>query len=67
MAAVLCAALYPNIVQVLTPELKYKQTSTGAMCKAPTSEELKVRERDILRLKIPSVPFLDYISNPWNP
>ena len=42
LSAVLCAALYPNIVQVLSPELKYKQTSTGAMSKAPTAQELKV-------------------------
>ena len=42
LASVLCAALYPNIVQILSPELKYKQTSTGAMCKAPTVEDLKV-------------------------
>jgi ATP-dependent RNA helicase DHX57 len=42
MSAVLCAALYPNIVQIMTPELKYKQTASGAMFKAPTAEELKV-------------------------
>ena len=25
LVSVLCAALYPNIVQILSPELKYKQ------------------------------------------
>ena len=29
VAAVLSAALYPNIVKVLTPEAKYVQTATG--------------------------------------
>jgi len=33
VAAVLSAALYPNIIKVLTPEVKYKQTATGIFLK----------------------------------
>lgn len=29
VAAILVAALYPNIVQVLTPEVSYSQTGAG--------------------------------------
>eukprot|EP00092_Neocalanus_flemingeri_P073805 GFUD01091162.1.p1 GENE.GFUD01091162.1~~GFUD01091162.1.p1 ORF type:complete len:1281 (+),score=425.03 GFUD01091162.1:331-4173(+) len=43
VSAVLCAALYPNIVKVLTPEAKYKQTAAGAMCKPPSAEDLKFK------------------------
>ena len=42
MAAVLCSALYPNIVQILTPDLKYTKTASGAMCKAHTADQIKV-------------------------
>ena len=37
--SVLCAALYPNIVQILSPELKYKQTAAGAMLAPPTADQ----------------------------
>jgi len=43
VSAVLCAALYPNIVKVLTPEAKYKQTAAGAMFKPPEPEDLKFK------------------------
>ena len=46
MAAVLCSALYPNIVQILTPELRYKKTASGALCKAHTADEIKVTYLD---------------------
>lgn len=45
MVAVLCAALYPNIVQMLSPELRYKQTAAGAMFKAPEAHELKFKTK----------------------
>ena len=41
----LCAALYPNIVQILSPELKYKQTAAGAMLAPPTADELKFKTK----------------------
>ncbi|KAJ8338428.1 hypothetical protein SKAU_G00373940 [Synaphobranchus kaupii] len=41
MSAMLCAALYPNVVQVRAPEGKYKLTSKGAMKMPPKAEELR--------------------------
>eukprot|EP00090_Calanus_glacialis_P015911 TRINITY_DN25023_c0_g1_i1.p1 TRINITY_DN25023_c0_g1~~TRINITY_DN25023_c0_g1_i1.p1 ORF type:complete len:1347 (-),score=453.74 TRINITY_DN25023_c0_g1_i1:75-3920(-) len=43
VSAVLCAALYPNIVKVMTPEAKYKQTAAGAMFKPHEAEDLKFK------------------------
>jgi len=43
VSAVLCSALYPNIVKVLTPEQKYMATATGAMAKPPRPEDLKFK------------------------
>nr|XP_030125174.1 putative ATP-dependent RNA helicase DHX57 isoform X1 [Taeniopygia guttata] len=41
ISAMLCAALYPNVVQVKKPEGKYQKTSTGAVKMQPKAEELK--------------------------
>uniref|UniRef100_A0A672N0A8 RNA helicase n=1 Tax=Sinocyclocheilus grahami TaxID=75366 RepID=A0A672N0A8_SINGR len=41
MSAMLCAALYPNVVQVRSPQGKYKLTSKGAMKMQPKAEELR--------------------------
>ncbi|XP_060781858.1 putative ATP-dependent RNA helicase DHX57 isoform X2 [Neoarius graeffei] len=41
MSAMLCAALYPNVVQVQAPQGKYKPTSKGAMKIKPKAEELR--------------------------
>ena len=41
VVAVLCAALYPNVVQVMTPEAKYTSTAAGAVQKAPKAEQIK--------------------------
>ncbi|XP_028917678.1 putative ATP-dependent RNA helicase DHX57 isoform X2 [Ornithorhynchus anatinus] len=41
ISAMLCAALYPNVVQVKTPEGKYQKTSTGAVRMQPKADELK--------------------------
>ncbi|XP_006839440.1 PREDICTED: putative ATP-dependent RNA helicase DHX57 [Chrysochloris asiatica] len=41
ISAILCAALYPNVVQVKTPEGKFQKTSTRAVRMKPKSEELK--------------------------
>ncbi|KAJ1154417.1 hypothetical protein NDU88_007169 [Pleurodeles waltl] len=41
ISAMLCAALYPNVVQVKVPEGKYQHTSTGAVKMQPKAEELK--------------------------
>ncbi|XP_048862850.1 putative ATP-dependent RNA helicase DHX57 [Brienomyrus brachyistius] len=41
ISAILCAALYPNVVQVRAPQGKYKLTSKGAMKMQPKAEELR--------------------------
>ncbi|XP_075391374.1 putative ATP-dependent RNA helicase DHX57 [Tenrec ecaudatus] len=41
ISAILCAALYPNVVQVKSPEGKFQKTSIGAVRIKPKSEELK--------------------------
>ncbi|XP_058480451.1 putative ATP-dependent RNA helicase DHX57 [Solea solea] len=41
MSAMLCAALYPNVVQVLEPQGHYQMTSTGAMKMQPKANELR--------------------------
>nr|XP_054758550.1 putative ATP-dependent RNA helicase DHX57 [Lytechinus pictus] len=46
VVAVLCAALYPNVVQVLTPEAKYTQSSAGAVPLNPKAQELKFKTKD---------------------
>ena len=46
VVAVLCAALYPNVVQVLTPEAKYSQTRAGAVPMNPKAQELKFKTKD---------------------
>ncbi len=45
VVSVLCAALYPNIVQILSPELKYKATAVGAVLAPPSADELKFRTK----------------------
>ncbi|KFQ29672.1 Putative ATP-dependent RNA helicase DHX57, partial [Mesitornis unicolor] len=41
ISAMLCAALYPNVVQVKKPEGKYQKTSAGTVKMQPKAEELK--------------------------
>ncbi|CAL9683143.1 unnamed protein product [Knipowitschia caucasica] len=41
MSAMLCAALYPNVVQVRSPQGTYKVTSKGAMKMQPKANELR--------------------------
>ncbi|XP_070848059.1 putative ATP-dependent RNA helicase DHX57 [Chaetodon trifascialis] len=41
MSAMLCAALYPNVVQVRAPQGSYKMTSKGAMKMQPKANELR--------------------------
>ncbi|KAK7487044.1 hypothetical protein BaRGS_00021714, partial [Batillaria attramentaria] len=41
ISAILVGALYPNVVQVMTPEARYSQSSGGAVMKAPNAEELR--------------------------
>uniref|UniRef100_H3DMF3 Putative ATP-dependent RNA helicase DHX57 n=1 Tax=Tetraodon nigroviridis TaxID=99883 RepID=H3DMF3_TETNG len=41
MSAMLCAALYPNVVQVRAPQGNFKMTSKGAMKTHPKANELR--------------------------
>ncbi|XP_048337698.1 putative ATP-dependent RNA helicase DHX57 [Sphaerodactylus townsendi] len=41
ISAILCAALYPNVVQVKIPDGKYQKTSAGAVKMKPKPGELK--------------------------
>lgn len=43
LAALLCAALYPNVVKVLTPEKSFTMTAGGAMPRLPLANELKFK------------------------
>ncbi|XP_059087523.1 putative ATP-dependent RNA helicase DHX57 [Tigriopus californicus] len=45
LVSVICAALYPNIVQVLSPDLKYKQTAAGALPKDHLVQDLKFKTK----------------------
>ena len=46
VVAVLCAALYPNVVQVMTPESKYSKTSAGAVPKAPKPTDIRFKTKE---------------------
>lgn len=48
MSAMLCAALYPNVVQVRAPQGTYKKTGTGVMKMQPKANELRfVTKNDV--------------------
>lgn len=46
LTAILCAALYPNIVKVLTPEKSYTMTAGGAMPHIPSPSDLRFKTRE---------------------
>ncbi|XP_062238663.1 putative ATP-dependent RNA helicase DHX57 [Platichthys flesus] len=46
MSAMLCAALYPNVVQVRAPQGNFKMTSKGAMKMQPKANELRYMTKD---------------------
>ena len=45
LVSLLCAALYPNVVQILSPKTKFKQTAAGAMAKVTSIEDLRFRTK----------------------
>ncbi|XP_068628246.1 putative ATP-dependent RNA helicase DHX57 [Battus philenor] len=45
LAAILCAALYPNVVKVLTPEKSFHKQAGGAIPRQPTPDELKFKTK----------------------
>lgn len=46
LVAILCAALYPQVVQVLTPEKSYTASATGAVPKQLRACDLRFKTRD---------------------
>lgn len=46
LTSILCSALYPNVVKVLSPEKSYMASSVGAVLKLPNAKELKFRTKD---------------------
>jgi ATP-dependent RNA helicase DHX57 len=46
VVSVLAAALYPHVVQILSPETKYMQTAGGAIVKPPSVEDMKFRTKE---------------------
>lgn len=45
LQGLLCAALYPNVVKVFTPEKSFQQQSSGAVPRQPKPEELKFKTK----------------------
>lgn len=45
LTSLLCAALYPNIVKIMTPERIYIQTAGGAMPREPSHLDLRFKTR----------------------
>ncbi|GFG32216.1 hypothetical protein Cfor_02033 [Coptotermes formosanus] len=46
LVAILCAALYPNVVKVLTPEKSFAPSAAGAVPKEFRADELRFKTRD---------------------
>lgn len=46
LQGLLCGALYPNIVKVLTPEKSFQVQAAGAVPRQPKPEELRFKTRD---------------------
>ncbi len=68
VAACLCAGLYPNLVRVRTPELRYQDVSSGAVLAATQSKELRfylqTREQVWLHPASVNFPQGEY-ETPW--
>ncbi|XP_016978666.1 putative ATP-dependent RNA helicase DHX57 [Drosophila rhopaloa] len=45
LTSLLCAALYPNIVKIMTPERVYVQTAGGAVPREPSHHDLRFKTR----------------------
>ncbi|XP_065345049.1 putative ATP-dependent RNA helicase DHX57 [Cloeon dipterum] len=46
LSSILCAALYPNVVKVLSPQQLYALQASGAVPRTPKPEELKFKTKD---------------------
>ena len=46
LLSILCSALYPNVIQILSPKTKFHQTTSGAMAKTTAIEDLRFRTKN---------------------
>lgn len=59
LSSILCAALYPNVVKVLSPEKSYVTSSVGAVPKLPDAKELRLKtKQDTVFLHPSSVNYI---------
>lgn len=68
VSAVLVGALYPNVVQVLSPNTKFNQGTAGAVPKPPKPDELKFKtQKDgVVHIHPSSVNFqVNYYESPY--
>lgn len=68
LAAILCAALYPNVVKVFTPEKSFHMQAGGAVPRQPSANELRFKTKSdgYVAIHPSSVnAFLGYFSNPY--
>lgn len=68
LQSLLCAALYPNVVKVFTPEKSFQVTKTGAIPCQPKSEELKFQTKKdgFVNIHPSSVNYsVGYFSSPY--
>ncbi|CAG9123234.1 unnamed protein product [Plutella xylostella] len=68
LAAILCAALYPNVVKVLTPEKSFHMQAGGAVPRQPAPEELKYKTKTdgFVALHPSSInSYVSYFSSPY--
>ncbi|XP_013395575.1 putative ATP-dependent RNA helicase DHX57 [Lingula anatina] len=68
VSAILCAALYPNVVQIKTPEARYKESAAGSVLMPPKPEELKFKTKDdgYINIHPSSVNFqVNYYESPY--
>ncbi|XP_053978482.1 putative ATP-dependent RNA helicase DHX57 [Hylaeus volcanicus] len=68
LQGLLCAALYPNVVKVFTPEKSFKMQSAGAIPIQPKPEELRFQTKNdgFVSIHPSSVNFhVGYFSSPY--
>ncbi|XP_071163439.1 putative ATP-dependent RNA helicase DHX57 isoform X5 [Mytilus edulis] len=68
ISAILVGALYPNVVQVMTPQSKFNQSSAGAVSKFPKPEELRFKTKSdgFIHIHPSSVNFqVRYYESPY--
>ncbi|XP_003426609.1 putative ATP-dependent RNA helicase DHX57 [Nasonia vitripennis] len=68
LQGLLCAALYPNVVKVFTPEKSFQMQSSGAIPRQPKPEELRfqTKEDGMVNIHPSSINFsVGYYTSPY--